>query len=60
MINDYFSSSLSLNFGADSTSFTDFSFALATLDCARRKKRAGIDGFYAFFYGYDEERNIFR
>lgn len=60
MINDYFSSPLSLNFGSDHLSHTDFAFGLAVLDPEESDMRAGIDGFYGYFYGYDEEHNIFR
>ena len=60
MINDYFSSPLSLNFGTDYLSHTDFAFALAVVEPKEGMQRAGIDNFYGYFYGYDEEGNIFR
>ena len=60
MINDYFSSPLSLNFGAEHMSHTDFAFALSWLDLEDYSDDAGIKGFYEHFYGYDERHNIFR
>ncbi|MBO5223472.1 MAG: hypothetical protein J6C23_03040 [Clostridia bacterium] len=60
MINDYFSSPLSLNFGTDHLSHTDFAFGLAVLDPEISEQRAGLDNFYGHFYGYDERYNIFR
>ena len=60
MINDSFSSALSLNFGSDYLSHTDFAFGLAVLDPVQDDKRAGLDDFYGYFYGYAEGYNIFR
>ncbi len=60
MINDSFSSPLSINFGSDHLSHTDFAFGLAILDPDISDQRAGLDDFYGYFYGYDEGYNIFR
>jgi hypothetical protein len=60
MINDYFSSPLSLNFGSEHMSHTDFAFALSWLDVEDYSNEVGLEGFYEYFYGYDEKHNIFR
>ena len=60
MINDYFSSPLSLNFGSEHMSYTDFAFALSWLDVEDYSEDTGLKGFYDHFYGNDERRNIFR